>query len=99
MNRSMPISTVQQAVRARVCSGCGDRTPGFAASDVPRACEATCPLFRSLPRLWNLALRTDPMVGRFEAAMRRTIQDVAGDSKRRRQARALVATLRELGDR
>ena len=39
MNPSMPISTVQQAVRARVCAGCRARTPGDAGSEAKRVPE------------------------------------------------------------
>ena len=103
MRRVLHLSTVQGAIRARVCSGCPARTPGTdAASDQPRACEATCAPFLSLPRLWGRAVRVDPMVGRFEPAMSRVIGGretaMAPDAPRRltRRGRAFAGVLREL---
>ena len=73
MRRVLQLATVQRAVRARICSECPARTPGDDRTARPRACEAACPHFSSLPRLWGLAVRIDPMVGRFGRAMARAV--------------------------
>src|SRR4051794_23247172 len=102
MRRVLHLSTVHGAIRARVCAICPARTPGTddAASDQPRACEATCRPFLSLPRLWSRAVRMDPMVGRFTPAMSRVIgrTETAPDAPRRvtRRGRAFEGVLREL---
>jgi hypothetical protein len=85
MKRVLHLSAVQGAVRAKVCARCERRTRhgeagGHAGAESPRACEAGCALFQSLPRLWDLAVRIDPMVGRFEPAMARAIREAQGTS-------------------
>jgi hypothetical protein len=81
MRRVPQLSWVQKAVRVKVCSGCPHRTPGGEAGcDMPRACETNCRLFQSLPKLWDLAVRIDPMVGRFDTAMGRAVCKAEGAS-------------------
>ena len=98
----LKLSAVQQAVRAKVCANCPQRTPGSGNLGLaPRPCESTCALFRNLPRLWEMAVAIDPMVGRFGPAMRRAVHTVQStESPRRagrtRRGRAFTAALREL---
>jgi hypothetical protein len=76
MNRVLPLSIVQRALRAKLCAGCPDRTPGDESIDRPRGCESNCQPFRHLPRLWAIAVHTDPMVGRTGPALLRAVREV-----------------------
>ena len=101
MNRTLPLSIVQQALRAKLCAGCPDRTPGEEAIDQPRACESNCQPFRHLPRLWAIAVCTDPMVGRAGPALRRAVREidppgVSAAPGRIRRDRAFATTLKDL---
>jgi hypothetical protein len=110
MKRVLHLSAVQRAVRAKVCGGCAKRSrDGDAGGEVgterPRACEAGCGLFQDLPRLWDLAVRIDPMVGRFEPAMSRAVREAQGVAPGSAAAgaaplcgsgRAMIDALREL---
>src|SRR5215213_6904119 len=99
MKRVLSLSTVQQAVRSTACAECGRRTPGPGDVATPRACEARCALFLGLPRLWDLAIRLDPMVGRFEPVMRRAVSDAMGpdhSAEGQESGRAFVRVLGEL---
>jgi hypothetical protein len=101
MKRVLHLSTVHGAVRARVCAKCPDRTPGTDADSQPRPCESTCRLFRSLPGLWGLAVRIDPMVGRFGPAMSRAVRRTeatpdGSPARLTRQGGAFIRTLRDL---
>jgi hypothetical protein len=106
MKRTLHLCAVQRAVRAKVCARCERRSPdreagGQVGDEGARACEAGCALFQSLPRLWDLAVRIDPMVGRFEPAMNRAIRETQGPSGGGAAAlsgsgRAMADALREL---
>ena len=104
MNRVLPLTTVQQAVRARVCAQCPRRTgDDRLGCQHARPCEATCPPFHNLSKLWSIASQLDPMVGHFVPALRRAIDDVeraeasfALNPGRDRRDRAFVSCLREL---
>ena len=100
--RRTHLTTVERAVRAKVCSGCPNRTrERLAGGDTARACEADCRLFRSLPTLWRRALRVDPMVGRFGQTMCRAVAEAEGTaaggvalpSRRGREVAAVLGQL------
>ena len=79
MKRVIHLSAVEAVVRDQVCGACDRRTPGTDERPLaPRACEVGCTLFSNLPAFWRLAVRTDPMVGAFEPALRRAFLDAAG---------------------
>jgi hypothetical protein len=101
MNRVLPLSIVRRAVRARVCAACPRLTPGDEGIDQARACESTCQPFRHLPRLWNIAVRADPMVGRAGPALLRAVREVdpprpSAAPGRTRRDRAFARTLKDL---
>ena len=107
MYRMLNLCTVTSAVRARICAECPNRSRGGELrgndfrTDAPRACEAVCPLFQSLPKLRGLASGIDPMVGRFEPAMRRAIREVERSARGpraglSRRGREFAGTLRNL---
>ena len=58
------LNVVRHMVRDAVCRRCIARPTGSEslAPDVPRSCEATCPVFARLPRLQRLAEQVDPML-------------------------------------
>ena len=104
MRRVPRLERVRQSIRVKVCSGCPQRTAGCDAnSDTPRPCEAGCVLFQSLPRLWDLAVRIDPMVGRFDSAMSRAVAKAEsgsnGDRIPSRRGREVAAVLGQLTGR
>ena len=102
MKRVFPLSTVRQAVRARVCGRCPQRSGDDPRGcDHARACESTCPLFRHLPKLWDLAVRLDPMVANVAPALRRAVLDADPPAHpvapgRVGRDRAFVCILRDL---
>jgi hypothetical protein len=63
--RNVSLDMVKQAVRARVCSRCSQRTHGCEnlQPDAPLPCERTCSVFLNLPRLVYVAERLDPLIG------------------------------------
>ena len=104
MRRRLELSRVQQAIRVKVCSGCPNRAPGpDLGCDSARPCEATCQLFQSLPKLWDLAVRIDPMVGHFDSAMGRAVCRAEGGcrgyAKPSRCGREVAAVLGQLTGR
>ena len=102
MRRNLHLSTVTSAVRARICAKCPARTAGDdSRTDLPRACELTCPHFRGLARLWGVAATLDPMVGRFGSTMARAVRAVERPRRARggrvsRRGAQFVQTLRQL---
>ena len=101
MNRVLPLSIVQQVVRARVCAGCPGLTPGDEPIDQARACESDCQPFRHLPRLWGIAVRTDPMAGHVGPALLRAVHEIdppgpSAPPDRARRNRAIAKTLKDL---
>ena len=69
------LDTVQRAIRARVCASCPRRSLGWEnAGPVTRLCESACPLFTKLPKVFNAARLTDPMLGSPHRAMLRQFE-------------------------
>jgi hypothetical protein len=65
--------TLQRLLRARICTKCPWRPSGTKtlSPDVPRSCEARCPVFARLEALHAIAKYLDPMVGSTDDAVRR----------------------------
>jgi hypothetical protein len=66
-----------------------------------RACEAGCPVFSHLSKLWDRAVRIDPMLGDVEHAMERAVDQVCRPRSPRRPVtlrtrRAVAKVLQEL---
>ena len=101
MKRVITLLTVQQAVRARVCARCPNRTSSAEQpTNRARTCELSCAPYRNLPRLWDLAVRTDPMVGRLVPALQRAMGELEPSATsargRGRRDRAIAKTLQDL---
>ena len=65
MLRTLPSPEIfKNEMRHRVCRVCPFRPPHTEAlgPQIPRRCEAKCPLFLHLPMLRKIALLTDPML-------------------------------------
>ena len=94
MKRTLSLPKLQETVRARVCAGCDDLTPGGdkLPLNVERDCEHGCELFESLPHLRLLAVHTDPVVGNFDRAARAACGVVATHPL----GQKVLGTLREL---
>jgi hypothetical protein len=101
MNRVLPLSIVHQAVRARVCAHCDHRSGDVQAADQPLACESTCPPIQNLPKLWDVAVRLDPMIAHVMPALRRALREVdppspAAEPGRIRRDHEIARTLKDL---
>ena len=97
MKRTIPLSRVEEVVRARVCAHCDRLTPG--GNELPldqsRDCEHGCHLFQALPNLRTLAVHLDAVVGHFDRAARAACGAVVDT----RQGQQVIATLKELTGR
>ena len=76
---------VRHTVRGAVCPHCPSRPAGSEAlgPDVPRACEAGCPVFESLTVLKRAAEQLDPMLRPRETSLRHLIGRLCDERKRR----------------
>jgi hypothetical protein len=76
MQKLQKFTLIERAVRQTVCPACPDRPPGSEdlGADVPRACQAHCTIFLSLPALYNISRQTagDPTAS-YELLMRNLI--------------------------
>ena len=97
MKRTISLQTLQEVVRARVCSTCERLTPGGNELPLsqPRDCEHGCGLFEALPNLRTLAVNLDPVVGNFPRAARAACGDVVAEPN----GQAVLATLAEMTGR
>jgi ribosomal protein L40E len=61
MQRDSRQDVIRRAIRARICMECYQRPPGSEtlSSDVPRACEPTCPIFLNVHALSLMARKTN----------------------------------------
>jgi hypothetical protein len=75
------IDVLKQQLRHAVCRHCRWRPLGSESLDanVPRACEATCGVFRHLPVLARTAYLMDPMLRPPEMTLRHHILDLCRD--------------------
>jgi hypothetical protein len=73
-----PNDVLKPEVRHQICRHCRWRPPGSEMLDanVPRACEAQCPVFRHLPVLARTACLMDPMLRPPELTLRHRILDL-----------------------
>jgi hypothetical protein len=91
------VEKMQSLLRARVCADCPYRNGEIPSCDIPRACEAECPLFVHLPVIREGARQVDPMVGKprhmIHDLMRRLGHGKSSRAKIARQHTRRVTTL------
>ena len=71
--RHLPtLDMLERSLRVKVCASCPRRPPGSEClgSDVPRACEAHCPVFVHLPQIKAIGEQVDTMIASRERVLR-----------------------------
>jgi hypothetical protein len=56
------LDATKRAIRCEICVRCPRRTANVNDPDTPLPCEASCVLFRELPRIATLVRYRDPML-------------------------------------
>jgi hypothetical protein len=94
MRQFPTLDLLRHTVRSAICPHCLSRPAGSEAlgADVPRACEAGCPVFESLPVLKRAAEQIDPMLRSREMCLRHLTARLCDYRKRRAGTGAAAAT-------
>ena len=88
------LDLLRHTVRGAICPHCLSRPAGSEAlgPEAPRACEAGCPLFESLPVLKRVAEQVDPMLRSREMCLRHLTARLSDDRRRRAGSGGAAAT-------
>jgi hypothetical protein len=71
MQRAPSLESLQRELRSHICRRCYLRpaSSGSRGAHVPRACEAKCASFSTLPSVRRIGKYLDPMVESYERAL------------------------------
>ena len=76
------IEQIERGIRAGICTQCWQRPKGseVLANTVPRDCEHDCTIFKNLPELVRITVKTDERTGSYENGIKNFVCQVCDAS-------------------